>query len=133
MHQQTLFAVSDPVELLALWRLVAEAKFQPDPDDNDLWGSPHVHALAQRISDALLRVHQEAGDTEAVGAHLRWVASLPNNVVLPVIKAKLRKDASSQWWTARSHEQKLAYVRGCVAPFQPDSEFLEGLVHEAEA
>jgi hypothetical protein len=64
---------------------------------------------------------------------LRWVASLPNNVVLPVIKANLRKDAASQWWSSQSHEQKVAYVRGCVAPFQPDGEFLEGLVREAEA
>ena len=133
MHEQSLFSVSDPVELLALWRLVAEAKFQPDPEDTDLWGSPHVHALARRISDALLSAQQAQGNVEAVRAHLRWVASLPNNVALPVIKANLRKDASSQWWSAQSHEQKLAYVEGCVAPFQTDGEFLEGLVREAEA
>jgi hypothetical protein len=31
-----LFEVRDEYELLALWRLVAEAKFQSDPDDADL-------------------------------------------------------------------------------------------------
>jgi len=133
MHPQPLFAVSDPIELLALWRLVAEAKFQSNPDDKDLWGSPYVHALAQRLSDALLRAEQAAGNVEGVDRHLRWVASLPSNIGLPVIKAKLRKDASEQRWSAQSPEEKLAFVRGCVAPFRPDGEFLEGLVRDAEA
>lgn len=133
MPKEPLFTVSDPSELLALWRLVAEAKFQHDPDDTDLWSSPRVHSLAQRISDALLEYHRAAGDAQYVKAHISWVASLPSNVVLPVIQAQLKKDAHSPWWSALSWEQKLAYASGCVAPFQPEACFLEGLVREAEA
>jgi hypothetical protein len=133
MSNESLFSVSDPVELLALWRLVAEAKFQSNPDDKDLWGSPYVHALAQRVSDSLLRHHQAIGDNQLVNSHRQWVGSLPNNVVLPVIKAQLRNDASAPWWHKQSDEQKLRYVRGCISPFQSDDEFLKGLIHEAEA
>ncbi len=133
MNMSSLFTVEDPNELLALWRLVAEAKFQSAPDDTDLWGSPYVHALAQRISDALLRSRAAAGKLDAVETHKRWVESLPNNVVLPVIQAKLKIDAETSWWLGATHEQKLAYVRGCVAPFQPSPDFLEGLLRDAEA
>jgi len=133
MSNARLFSVTDPIELLALWRLVAEAKFQAEPDDKDLWSSPYVHALAQRISDSLLQHYKAEGNIQLERSHLQWVASLPNNVVLPVIKAQLRNDASTQWWRKQSYEQKLAYVQGCVAPFQPDAEFLAGLIHDAEA
>lgn len=133
MSKAPLFSITDPVELLTLWRLVAEAKFQPEPDDTDLWSSPYVHALAQRISDSLLRHYQIEGNDQSENAHLQWAASLPNNVVLPVVKAQLRKDASADWWKRQSQEQKIKYVQGCVAPFQPDQEFLKGLIREAEA
>lgn len=133
MGNDPLFTVEDTAELLALWRLVAEAKFQADPDDTDLWGSPYVHALAQRISDALLRSYEIDGQRQAVEAHTGWVRSLPNNVVLPIVKAQLKRDAANPWWLQQTHEQKLAYVRGCIAPFEANSEFLDGLIRDAEA
>jgi hypothetical protein len=130
---QPLFSVSDPAELLALWRLVAEAKFQPDPDDADLWGSPHVNAVSQRISDALLGSYELKGDAEAIARHHRWASSLETNVVLPVVRVRLKADATTEWWSKYSFAQKLAYVEECIAPFKPGSSFLEGLVREAEA
>lgn len=133
MDKAHLFTVEDPTELQALWRLVAEAKFQSAPDDADLWGSPYVHALAQRISDALLRSYEGAGKMDAVEAHRRWVESLPNNVVLPVVQAQLKIDAKTSWWSDASREQKLAYILGCVAPFKPSPDFLDDLLREAEA
>lgn len=133
MSTAPLFSVSDPVELLALWRLVAEAKFQSSPDDTDLWSSPYVHALAQRISDSQLKYSQDQGDEHQVQSHFRWVASLPNNIVLPVVQAQLKNDATKGWWSQLSREQKLAYVQGCVAPFEPGIEFLGGLIRDAEA
>lgn len=129
MSEKSLFCVSDPSELLALWRLVAEAKFQPHPDDVDLWGSPYVHALAQRISEAQIEYARTLGNTEDVQRHLNWVSSL----LLRVIKAQLKKDARKSWWSEKSHEEKLFYVKGCIAPFQAKVEFLESRIREAEA
>ena len=94
MPKQPIFRVDDPVELLALWRLVAEAKFQVDPDDQDLWGSPYVHALAQRISDALLSHYEAHEDLQAATAHRQWLMSLRTNVVLPVVEAQLKKNTN---------------------------------------
>jgi hypothetical protein len=127
------FAVSESNELLALWRLVAEAKFQPNPEDPDLWGSPYVHALARNIAKALLSSYEAQGDAAAVEAHKRWVSSLPNNIVLPTVRSHLKRDAASAWWSEQSEEQKLEYVRGCIAPFEVDEGFLKGLIIEAEA
>ncbi|MDG4562466.1 MAG: hypothetical protein P9E88_14350 [Candidatus Competibacter sp.] len=132
MSNSALFAIDDPVELLALWRLVAEAKFQPNPEDSDLWGSPYVHVLAQRISDALLYHAQSMEDTEAVKRHKSWIASLQTNAVLPTVKLHLKKDAAESWWAEKSMEEKIAYVKGCIAPFEADADFIEGLIHGAE-
>jgi hypothetical protein len=133
MSQAPLLSVTSSNELLALWRLVAEAKFSEAPDDGDLWGSPLVHALATRISDALLKDYQNRGDLESIAAHERWLDSLPNNIVLPVIKAHLKRDAATPLWHEHSLDEKLRYVRGCIAPFRASQEFLLALVSEAEA
>ena len=128
-----LFSVTNPTELLALWRLIAEAKFQANPDDTDLWGSPYVNELSGRVCDALLQQYREKGDEAAIQSHLSWVASLPNNIVLPVVKANLKKDAKATWWQAMSEAEKIAYVGACVLPFQPGREFIGLLISEAEA
>jgi hypothetical protein len=133
MAQASLLAIADSSELLALWRLVAEAKFSEAPDDQDLWGSPFVHALATRVSDALLRDYRNKGDLQSVATHERWLNSLPNNAVLPVVKAHLKRDACTRLWQEWSLDEKLHYVRGCTAPFRTSDEFLLSLVHEAEA
>lgn len=133
MAPTPLLVISNSSELLALWRLVAEAKFSEAPEDNDLWGSSYVHELATRISDALLRDYQDRGDLESVAAHEQWLDSLPNNVILPTVKAHLKRDASTREWHARSLDKKLQYVRGCVAPFRASQEQLLSLVREAEA
>ena len=127
-----LFCVSEPLELLALWRLVAEAKFHPDPEDRDLWGSPYVNALSTRLANAMLVSCEARGDLDQVARHRKWVSSLPDNVVLPVVKAHLKNDAKTDWWRDQTQEQKFAYVRGCVSPFEPDRDYLAQLIHEAE-
>lgn len=125
-----LFEVWDEYELIALWRLVAEAKFQSNPDDTDLWGSPYVHALSKRIGDALLRcANTKAGAVR----HLEWRASLESNVVLPVVKKNLQRDATNAAWKAFSQAEKIAYLRGCVAPFEVSDALAEQLIREAEA
>ncbi|WP_143132985.1 hypothetical protein [Pseudoduganella namucuonensis] len=127
-----LLEISDPIELLALWRLVAEAKFQENPDDIDLWGSPFVHSLARKISDAMLEAYRIAGKSGDVERHLQWLNSLPNNVVLPTVKAQLKRDAQSRDWPS-AFEEKAAYVEGCIAPFLATKEFVRQLIDDAEA
>lgn len=125
-----LFEVWDEYELLALWRLVAEAKFQADPDDADLWSSPYVHALSKRIGDALLRCADNKGDALR---HLQWRASLESNVVLPVVRKNLQRDAAKAAWKAWTQHEKIAYLRGCVAPFEVPEGLAEQLIREAES
>lgn len=128
-----LFCVDDPIELLALSRLVRDAKFQPECRDRDLWASPYVHALAARIDEAMLASYQGEHRERHIKNHLEWRASLPqNSQVLAAIRARLKEDAQTPWWREQSAESKLAYVRGCVAPYQPEDAFLRDLIHEAE-
>jgi len=127
-----LFEVSDPLELMALWRLVSEAKFHENPEDTDIWGSPYVRELSQRISDGILRSHQDSGNESRVRSHKEWVSSLPSNVVLPVVQARLKSDAMQPWWSAMTAVEKAEYAKSCVVPFEPTHEFILSLVSEAE-
>ena len=130
---KALFVVSNEYELLALWRLVAEAKFQPDPDDTDLWGSPYVHALSKRIDEAILQISKDKGDEKYVQRHLAWRASLESNVVLPVVRKNLKRDVAEAQWKSRTAEEKIVYLRGCVVPFEITDTLAEQLIHEAES
>lgn len=130
-NPQQLFFVSDEYELRALWRLVAEAKFHPDPEDTDLWGSPFVHSISKRIDDALLECAKLKG-AEHARRHLCWRASLESNVVLPVVKKKLKDDAATAQWRSWAMDEKIAYLRGCIAPFEVSSALAEHLIREAE-
>jgi hypothetical protein len=128
-----LFSVTDPYELLALWRLVAEAKFHPAPEDADLWPSPYVESLARRIDEALLEVAKSKGDPAAVERHLAWRESLSNNIALDAIRLKLTKDAHEPWWKALSDPEKKSYILARTAPLVGDDQFLEALILEIKA
>lgn len=131
-NPKPLLVISDENELLALWRLVAEAKFHPDPEDTDLWGSPFVHSLSKRIDDARLGCAKLKG-VEHVQRHLSWRASLEWNVVLPMVKKKLKDDAASAQWKIWTIDEKIAYLRGCVAPFEVPTALAEQLIRETDA
>lgn len=128
-----LFVVDDPIELLALWRLVAEAKFAGNPDDRDLWGSPIVNALSKRLGEALRESARRSATTGEVERHDAWVQSLRNNVVLPIVKQRLKSDATSEMWLKFCPEDKAKYVRECVSPFIADDQLVAELVRDAEA
>jgi hypothetical protein len=128
-----LFEIRDEHELLALWRLVAEAKFQSDPDDTDLWGSPYVHSLSKRIGEALLQCTEAKGDALRLERHLQWKASLESNVVLSVVKKNLQRDATQAAWKTWTRDEKVTYLRDCVAPFEVSDALAEQLIHEAES
>lgn len=128
-----LFVVEDESELLALWRLVAEAKFAAVPDDQDLWGSPLVNALSKKLGEALREAAARSGRPGDLSRHESWVGSLRTNVVLPVVKRRLKEDARSAWWGELSTGAKAEYVRDCVSPFLPDRELVEELMLEAES
>ena len=133
MAHAPLFVVDDPIELLALSRLILDAKFQPELRDRDLWGSPYVSALATRVDEALLNSYGGERKDHLVKNHLEWRASLPqNSFVLAAVRSRLKETAQSSWWQQQSMESKLAYLRGCVAPYQPDDQFLLGLISDAE-
>lgn len=131
-RMKPLLEIFDPIELLALWRLVAEAKFQGNPDDNDIWGSPYVHGLARKISDAMLESYRLTGKPHDVERHQIWLSSLPDNIVLPVVKAQLKRDAQGRQWPIE-YDAKVAYIKGCIAPFLATEEFLRKLIDDAEA
>jgi hypothetical protein len=133
VNPSPLFTVEDESELLALWRLVAEAKFAEHPDDKDLWGSPLVNALSKRLGEALREAARKSPTPGETERHDAWVESLRNNVVLAVVKQRLKEDAQSAQWRAFTFVEKAGYVRDCISPFLADDVLVKELIEEAEA
>lgn len=128
---EPLFAVADQNELEALWRVIAEAKFHPQPEDTDIWDSPYVHSLSMRVADALLDCARHTS-VERAQRHLSWRASLDSNVVLPVIKMHLKNRAAGAEWRSWTMKEKTEYLRVRAAPFEVSSALATELIFEAE-
>jgi hypothetical protein len=69
-----LLSITDYYELLALHRIVLEAKFHSDPDDRDIADSPIAAALANQIVEALQNAETLRGKPERAGEweRLAW-------------------------------------------------------------
>ncbi len=120
-------------ELLALSRLISEARFNPNSSDKELWASPVVLAIAERVSAALIAHYEEHSLQQMLDVYQEWQASLPNNEALPLIRAKLARDAQTTWWSQQTKENKLRHIRSCITPFVAPDEFIAQLLTEIEA
>lgn len=80
----------------------------------------------------MLEAYRSSGKLDDVERHQQWLKSLPNNIVLPVVKAQLKRDAQSRQWPS-DYDAKVIYVRGCIAPFLAPEDFIRQLIDEAEA
>ncbi|CAG1014456.1 hypothetical protein ANAEL_04984 [Anaerolineales bacterium] len=124
-----LFEVFEYGELHALLRVVVAAKFRPVAQDPELWSSPTVHRLTERLRDAILDADR-AKHGQAT-AEL-WYKSLSENELSDIVKENLKRNASEPWWRDMSWEAKEVFVRGCVQPFSVTTEFIRELIREAE-
>jgi len=80
----------------------------------------------------MLDGYRIAGKSHDAENHQQWLNSLPNNIVLPVVKAQLKRDAQGSQWPIE-YDAKVLYVEGCIAPFLANKEFIQQLIEDAEA
>jgi hypothetical protein len=119
------FRVSDPTELHLLVRAMIEAKLPMLPRDGDLAASPIVARLAERASSA------HGLEPSLPGAKGDWRHFSPEHAYWEAAVSRSLLDAA--WLRQATREQREAYVRLLVVPFQVTDEVVAELVARIES
>lgn len=128
-----LFSITDYYELLALHRIVLEAKFHNDPDDRDIADSPIAAALANRIVEALQNAEALRGKPERVSEWERWRKVDFKGRFLENTVSYLRRHDK---WSSMSQTERRDMAATLLAPFQiseSDYQEFEKLVSASSA
>lgn len=124
------FETEDRLELLALVRAIAEAKFHPQIRDEALQGSPVLARVAKRVLEA--HVEAEVRDNPAIGSADEFEAWwLPENQPewVDAVRERIRKTPS---WPTFDDAMKRRWVSDLLSPMFIDDAYVESLVEEAD-
>lgn len=121
-----MLLVEERFELLALHRVLMEAKFHPDPDSRDIAASPWVSKLAHRVLDALI-------ESESQEAAERWKAWRRSPESGRFWSVATRQARGQQDWESRSALEKLELAKILLAPFEASEAQLYSFVDEVDA
>jgi hypothetical protein len=119
------FAVTDYYELLALHRVVMEAKFSDDPNDRAIQGSPFVAAIANRVLEALIAMDIEKEGESAGLRWQNWRQVTPDYRQYQITKTILQ---SNTVWKTWDFDDQVKYVKDLVSPLQISDELIETLL-----
>ena len=123
------FSVSDHYELMALHRVIMEAKFAEDPNDPCIQGSPLVSAIADRVVESLIEM-----DINKYGedSHLRWQEWRKVDLErreYKIIKTKLQSKDSLKNLDSDGYSE---YVKCLFSPLQISDELIDQLLISAK-
>lgn len=124
------FETEDRLELLALVRAIAEAKFHPDVRDKALQGSPVLAAVARRLLDA--HIEAEVRDNPAIESEDEFEAWwLPENQPewVDAVRERIHKTGT---WPTFDDTMKRRWVADLLTPMFVDDAYVESLVEEGD-
>jgi hypothetical protein len=120
-----MFSISNYDELMALHRVVMEAKFSIDPNDSAIQGSPLVALIADQVVEALMSVEiGKEGEASRVKWQ-KWREISPERREYQIIQAKIKAEALWKTW---SFDEQVNYIKFLVSPFQISDELINELI-----
>jgi len=119
--------ISNYYELLALHKMVMEAKFHRDPDDHDIADSPIAARVACMVVDALKHAENARGFADKAEGWERWKQVDPNSRFWKnsVIFAR-----HHEAWDGMSAAEKRELVGVLLAPFEMSDDAYARFVRE---
>ncbi|MDD9940869.1 MAG: hypothetical protein OXU20_07535 [Myxococcales bacterium] len=113
--------ISDKYELLALYRALWEAKFNPHPTQRELQGSPFVANLINQVA-AMLDAEGLAipGETPAAAHPREW-------------EIALTRACETTQWAEWDHDTKVSYARDLLAPVASAADHVERFIGLVDA
>jgi hypothetical protein len=121
-----IFSISNYDELIALHRVVMEAKFSIDPNDPAIQGSPLVAIIADQVIEALMNVEiSKEGEASRIKWQ-RWREISPERREYQIIQDKIRAEAL---WKAWSFDEQADYIKILVSPLTISEELINELIN----
>lgn len=111
--------IKDKNELIALHRCLLEAKFNPNPNDLDIAGSPIAARIANKVVEELSVIDSEAWDEwRKAENHLDRIDNLKTSLKFQNLSSIVK------------HTERKEFVINALAPLIADEELVEVLVEE---
>jgi hypothetical protein len=120
------FSIGNYDELMALHRVIMEAKFCPDPNDLLIQGSPLVSAIANRVVEVLKVMDLDKEGEAARQKWQEWRQISPERREYRLVKSRIRSDT---FWKNWNLEEQKMYVRDLVSPLQISDELINQLLN----
>lgn len=114
-NQKRELTISSYYDLLALHRVILEAKFNPNPNDSDISASPIVSRIANEIVSKLIVQGEEKSKYIGVKKWQVWRKIDParREWTIALQRASERRD-----WDQSSHLEQSNLIRNILAPFE---------------
>ncbi len=120
------FLINNYNELMALHRVVMEAKFSLQPNDPGIQGSPLVSMIANQTIESLIEMEVEKEGEAARLKWQEWRKISPDRKEYQFIQAKLKSDASWKTW---SFDEQAKYVKDLASPLEITDELVGDLLN----
>lgn len=116
-------------ELLALHRVILEAKFGTYIQDEPIIGSPLVANIAERVIDTIIALEIEQGNFQAPDKWNEWRQIDPTRREWKAALQYIKN--TRKYWDSLDNMQKRDHVRVILSPFLLSSDKLEEFIRQA--
>ncbi len=120
-----VFSIDNYYELMALHRVIMEAKFSIDPNDLEIQLSPMVAKIADQVVEVLIEMEVIKEGESSRLKWQEWREISPDRREYQIVQTKIKSEVL--WKTWSFNEQK-TYVRNLFSPFQISDELISELV-----
>jgi len=118
-------------ELIALHRIILEAKYNESPVDLDVQGSPFSKFIYEKVFSLLIDHYESEGDKKEVERWLDWRKLDGNSLQIDNLKNRLSIIHSSNW-APLSDENKVEYINCLTTPYLASETLVQELVEFAD-
>jgi hypothetical protein len=121
-----MLEITNYYQLLALHRTIVEAKFNKNIKDTDIYTSPIISELANKIIEQIIEYHQKSGEVFEANNWKNWRYIDSSRLEWDVI---VKRIAEINIWNDISENEKLEFISILASPFLLNSENLESLLN----
>jgi hypothetical protein len=122
------FSIDNYYELMALHRVIMEAKFSIDPNDLEIQRSPMVANIANQVVEALIDMEVSKEGESSRSKWQEWRKFSPDRREYKIVQAKIKSEALWKTW---SFDEQKTYIKDLVSPLQISDELVSQLISSA--
>lgn len=119
------FSINDYYELMALHRVIMEAKFSTDPSDSAIQGSPYVATIANQAIEVLIEIEVSKEGESSRLKWQEWRKISPDRREYKIVQTKIKSEALWKTW---SFDEQTTYIKDLVSPLQISDEMVSELI-----